>query len=165
MNSFQVLTSSESNEWYTPPEITDAAGRVIQGIELDPASCELAQQWIQAGRYFTQEQDGYSQPWIAKSVWLNPPYGARNTANSIYGASAWIEKATSAYENGFVGQLILLCRGDSKPLKKLQATTICCVADRIKFISPSDPGKKNPVPGTKIFYLGPNYAAFAREFR
>ena len=69
-----VLTSSEHNEWGTPPFVIEMARKVMGSIDLDPASNALAQQWIRAERYFCAEDDGLSQVW-GGNVWLNPPYG------------------------------------------------------------------------------------------
>lgn len=70
-----VLTSSASDEWYTPPEYIEFAHSVMGGIDLDPASNEIAQHWIRAARYFTINDNGLEMPWHGR-VWLNPPYGA-----------------------------------------------------------------------------------------
>ena len=70
-----VLTSSETNEWYTPKEIIYKVTQVIGPIELDPASAPLPQRYIQAARYYTIQDDGLSKPWEAWSLFLNPPYG------------------------------------------------------------------------------------------
>jgi hypothetical protein len=66
--------SSETGEHFTPPDIVDRARRALDGIDLDPASCEEAQRYIQAAAYFTAEQDGFVRPWTG-NVFLNPPGG------------------------------------------------------------------------------------------
>ena len=58
-----VSNNSGNNEWFTPPNIIEAARRTIGRIDLDPASNEQAQQWIQATQYYTKEKDGLIQPW------------------------------------------------------------------------------------------------------
>lgn len=63
----------ESDEWYTPPEIIQAARKVMGSIDLDPASCFTAQQTVQATHYFDKERDGLREPWRG-NVWLNPPF-------------------------------------------------------------------------------------------
>lgn len=164
--AYKVLFSSESNEWYTPKEIIESARAVMGSIDLDPASCEQANQWIKAKRFYSLQDNGFDKHWEAETVWLNSPYGQKNRRKGIYGASAWLEKAIAEYEAGMFQQAILLCRGDSTAVRKLQKMTICCEADRISFISPDSEGG-NPVPGTKIFYLGPSWRweLFAREFK
>ncbi len=61
-------------ERYTPPRYIRMARKIFGGvIDLDPASCQLAQQVVQATKYYTAEEDGLSRPWHG-NVWLNPPY-------------------------------------------------------------------------------------------
>jgi hypothetical protein len=40
-------------EWYTKPAYIEAARRVLGGIDLDPASCDLAQQTVKATAFYT----------------------------------------------------------------------------------------------------------------
>ena len=66
--------SSESSDHYTPPWLVDAARATLGSIDLDPASCDEANAWIQAGRIFTAADNGYTRPWSGH-VFLNPPGG------------------------------------------------------------------------------------------
>ena len=43
------------------------------GIDLDPASSDIAQQTVKTTRYYTIVDDGLSHDWSGR-VWLNPPY-------------------------------------------------------------------------------------------
>lgn len=164
--AYKVLFSSESNEWYTPSSIIEAARKVMGPIDLDPASCEQANEWIGAKQFHSLSDDGFNKDWKAKTLWLNPPYGQKNRKKGIHGASAWLLKAIESFRARDVGQAILLCRGDSASVKWLEKNAICCVANRIAFVSPTDPEANNPVPGTKIFYLGTlnRWGVFAKEF-
>ncbi len=53
-----VSANSGCQEWYTPPEILDAARKVLGGIDTDPASSAQAQTLVQAGVYFDRDIDG-----------------------------------------------------------------------------------------------------------
>ncbi len=43
-----ILTSQGTIEWYTPPDIIERARALLGAIDLDPASSDTAQHWIQA---------------------------------------------------------------------------------------------------------------------
>ena len=66
------LHSCKSFEHYTPDDYVEAARYVLGRIDLDPASCALANQTVRAGRYYSKEDDGLQQPWFG-NVYLNPP--------------------------------------------------------------------------------------------
>jgi ParB family chromosome partitioning protein len=68
-----VSKNSGNNEWYTPPAYLEAARRVLGTIDLDPASSEVANQFVKAGQFYTADDDGLSKEWSGR-VWLNPPY-------------------------------------------------------------------------------------------
>ena len=70
--------SKNSNEHYTPKPIIEAARNLMNGIELDPASCELANKVVQADRFYSVEDDALNmlnQKWKSRSLFLNPPGG------------------------------------------------------------------------------------------
>ena len=56
-------------EWYTPPEILDVARAVLGGFDLDPFSCAVANERVQAARFFTKEDDALKQEWFGR-VWM-----------------------------------------------------------------------------------------------
>lgn len=65
----------DNSEWYTPGHIIQAARQTLGTIDLDPASCEMAQRTVQATRFYTRQDDGLAHVWKGR-IWLNPPYGA-----------------------------------------------------------------------------------------
>lgn len=66
--------SSESAEHYTPPYLVDHARYTLGAIDLDPASCQEANERIRATSIFTREDDGFTRAWRG-NVFLNPPGG------------------------------------------------------------------------------------------
>jgi hypothetical protein len=66
--------SHGSVEHYTPIEVIEAARATVGELDVDPASCELANRFVKAKRFFSEENSGWSAPW-GGSIFLNPPGG------------------------------------------------------------------------------------------
>jgi hypothetical protein len=60
---------------FTPLEIIEAARLALGKIDLDPATTESANAYIEAVRIFTEKENGFAKPWRGR-VFLNPPGGA-----------------------------------------------------------------------------------------
>lgn len=143
-------TPPNSNEWYTPREIVEAARIVMGGIGLDPMTCEQAQEVVQADRYFTAEQDGLVQPWDCDALWLNPPY-SRGIIDASIAKFLWhwerrdIRRSAhvlvnSKTDTGWYHSLLGAC------------TCLCFPKGRLKFWGPNpeSDGPRNP---QTIFYF------------
>lgn len=153
-----VLTSSASDEWYTPPEYIELARSVMGDIDLDPASNETAQTWVKASTYYTVNDNGLEQPWFGR-VWLNPPYGSQ--------VSAWTKRAIESYKQNSICEAILLVRpaAGSSWYQELSARYLACVPDkRIRFIDTTAKSQKSPIHGNAFFYLGQNIEKFREVF-
>lgn len=132
--SMKLLTSSESNEWYTPPWLIELARECMGSIDLDPASCKTSQNWIQAEEYYTEEDNGLDYLWHG-NIWLNPPYGrTKNKSN----AGIWATKLEQEYAAGRVKQAILLvnsAHGYEWYEKLWVRYPVICLRDRIRFVN------------------------------
>lgn len=93
-----TIFSHESVEYYTPTQYVEAAREVMEEIDLDPASCEFAQEWIQAKEIYTIKNNGLNQSWFGR-VWLNPPY-SKTGGESNQGI--WAQKLITEYLAGRV---------------------------------------------------------------
>lgn len=99
----QINQTSLNTEWYTPPEIIEAARQALGAIDLDPASSEAANRIVKAqcyhkrpNRYRTEAEigglpvcyyedgngrGGLNISWHGR-VWMNHPFGAGERACS-----------------------------------------------------------------------------------
>lgn len=166
-----VKPEQGNNEWYTPARYIEAARRVMAGIDLDPASCELANRTVKATRYYTKDDDGLKQDWTCFSMWLNPPFG---TTITPFDGSPWqgtsttrlfVRKLLEDYSRGIVQQCVLLAKADPKQnwFHALWDYPICFAYDKVYFNRPNGPPQRIQF-GTCFVYLGPNEQAFIEEF-
>ncbi len=108
--------ASASAEWWTPPEIVDPARGLVEGFELDPASCPLANGVIRAARIFTAEYDGLRQSWNARAVWCNPP--SKKGENAAW---EWWVHGAREWQRGHVGTLFFMVFNPSSFFQVAQA--------------------------------------------
>jgi len=154
-----VAHNSGENEWYTPAEIIGLARAVMGCIDTDPATSEIANQTVKAGRIYTADDDGRGREWVG-NVWMNPPY-----AQPLVGDFA--EAATAKYAAGEYKQACILVNNATETrwfCRMLEeAAAICFPKSRIKFVGPEGE-KGSPLQGQAIIYFGERRNAFIREF-
>ena len=154
-----VAQNSGNNEWYTPVEFTDSAKIVMGCIDLDPASSEIANKSVKAGKYFTKDEDGLLKKWSG-NVWMNPPYSQPEI-------SLFSSKLVANYRAGDIKQAIVLVNNATETAwfhTMLEVSSaVCFVKSRIRFVSP-DGESGAPLQGQAILYLGDNGEKFFDEF-
>jgi ParB family chromosome partitioning protein len=156
-------------ELYTPEREMGYIRRVLGRIDLDPASCEMANTVVQATRYYSLYEggeDGLELDWDGR-IFRNPPY-ARGLV------SQFIHKLIVSYEAGFVEEAILLVRPctDTRWCQELLAYPVCFYRGCIKFYTPYTSYKgrtftKNTYDnhfGSSFHYFGPNLGRFVEVF-
>lgn len=146
------------HEWYTPPEIIEAARAVMGSIDLDPASCELADAIVKAGKYYTIEDDGPTMPWYG-NVFLNPPYATKIIVRFI---DALIEK-----RHDYKQAIVLVNNAtETKWFRQLVSLSSAIVfpTGRVKFYMP-DQSTGSPLQGQAITYIGDNTNKFLKTFQ
>lgn len=154
-----VAANSGQNEWYTPDAFLDAARIVMGGIDVDPASSDIAQARVQAATYYTVDRSGLDHPWRGR-IWMNPPY-----AQPLIGQ--FIEKLAADIENGNATEAIVLVNNGTETawgqtLLRL-ATSTCFPARRIRFLDP-DGNLGAPLQGQMIAYYGQSPHLFDDAF-
>lgn len=150
---------SKSVEWYTPPIYINKVRKVLTEIDLDPASNEIAQSWINANHYFTKKNNGLSQDWTKyKSIWLNPPYGQNLT-------SKWADKLIGTYDADPAISAICLVRPavSASWFNKLAIRFLRCETfNRIRFIDENGVQQNRPGHGNVFFLLSCNSSIESR---
>ncbi len=157
---------SGPDDWFTPAAIADAARKVLGTIDVDPASCEAANEVIRAEKFYTVEDDGLAQDWSG-TVWINPPYG-----RGVF--EQFASKLLDCIDSGSVADAILLSNSITETaigqrlLRRADAT--CFPAGRVPFWNPdrgSNPerGCGSPKQSQVFFYFGHDPRRFAEIFR
>lgn len=65
---------SLSDSWMTPQDIIDRTTRTLGGIDIDPASCEAANERVKADHWYDEKADGLAVEWTIPP-WLRRPKG------------------------------------------------------------------------------------------
>ena len=158
----EILHSSESNEWYTPPKYIDGIKQVLGEIDLDPASSEIANQTVQAKQIFTIKEDGLMQKWHGQ-VFLSPPYGFRENESN---QKLWSKKLIDEWSRGEVSEAILLANAmtASKWFQPLWDYTLCFTNHQIRFYRPDGSIGNQPTHASVFVYLGQNRERFTDVF-
>lgn len=129
VNLSKFLNSSGDVEYFTPSTLTAAARTLLGGIDLDPASCAIANETVGAEHYYTKDDDGLSKPWHGR-VWLNWPFSAGEEAckpdctkkaclpggkrghciaHRIPSNGEWVRKLVSEFNAGHVTEALCIC--------------------------------------------------------
>lgn len=151
-SALTALQSSESNEWYTPGEYIDAAHKLMGGIDLDPASCQLANETVKATNYYDIAQNGLNQDWPGR-IWLNPPYGLTDGESN---QAVWSGHLIDQFKNKITTEAVLLVNAntEAKWFQPLYDYLICLTNHRIRFYSANGESSQ-PTQGNALVYFGP----------
>lgn len=171
----KAYTAQVTCEHHTPKELVDSVNLVFNNsIDLDPASSEEANYYIQAKTIYTKDCDGYSYSWIADTVFLNPPGSQKDSVNRR-SPLVWLDKLEYHYSKGDIKEAIYIGYNGPETLSKrpkvvAKSTCILTTVDaspniecmtssgRIKY------GSFNPFFPSVILYFGNNSTKFICEF-
>lgn len=132
-----------SDQFMTPPEWIELARDCMGSIDFDPASCAIAQKYVQANYWAAHEHEyeresenwdnivcnGLKTHWNG-NVWCNPPYSGGNI-------DLFIDKAIAEWNKDNISSMLILVNSatDTKWYHKLllNSTAALLVKGRIKF--------------------------------
>jgi ParB family transcriptional regulator, chromosome partitioning protein len=150
---------TDSNDWYTPIWLIEAARTVMGGIDLDPASCARANEIVKAKRFYSKREDGLIRYWSG-NVWLNPPY-------SMPLIEQFTDRLLQEWESVLVDQVCVLTRNatETKWCQRLlkESDRFCLLNKRVSFWHPDKPVGQDKC-GHIIFYFGSDTQQFERVF-
>ena len=144
-----------SDEWYTPPHISELVIQVLGQISLDP--CADEGKHIRAVQHYTAPDDGLIQEWNGR-VFMNPPYSQ---------PSVWIKKLQAEFESGRVTEAIVLVPAstDTKWLSPiLKSQPVCFWTGRIKFLDTNYKRLLSARQSHCLVYWGKNWERFKEVF-
>jgi hypothetical protein len=153
-----VSNNSGENEWYTPKDIIESARSVLGSIDLDPASCEEANNIVKAKRFYSISDDGLSKKWTGK-IWLNPPYSQPEIKH--FSEKLIIEK------QNIIAACVLVNNATETAWAQLllsECTAVCFLSSRVKFINKEGISIGAPLQGQMVLYFGSNKKLFTSTF-
>jgi len=150
----KIMSSSESDEYYTPSNILDAIYGCLKVIDLDPCSNSAINPNVIANQHYTLIDDGLTKTWIAKTLFMNPPHS---------NVKAWVEKLIKEFTEGNIQEAIALLKSDTSTqwFQLIRDYPICLINHRLVFV-----GSDNSAPFPSLLvYLGNNSADFYHTFK
>jgi len=156
-----INQDSGEAEYYTPPEIIEAARATLGEIDLDPASSARANEAVRASRYFSETEDGLSLKWEGR-IWLNHPFSRK-------GNSRWVNKLVGEYCAGRIEAAccITFAATSEQWFAPLMGFPQCYLRPRTNYLTPDGRTKRGVTKGSVVTLIGgPFYQRrFLEHFR
>jgi phage N-6-adenine-methyltransferase len=152
-------TEGSGDEWYTREEEIKLVRMVLGEIDLDPASCQAANEIVKAKTFYTKEENGLDKPLWGK-VFCNPPYSKPRP---------FIDKIVESYQSGEIESAILLVNSSTDTdwfhFAFENAKLTCFTDGRISFWRADTNEKKDKNRyGQAFFYFGNEPEKFKAVF-
>lgn len=166
------MESSPFRTYYSPIWLASRVNSFFdQGIDLDPASDEFANQRIKARKIFTEQDDGLKQRWEGNTVYVFPPTKYKPRRNQFN--RDWLERAYRYYQKGSIKEVIFVVYNFQNLVKSsvyLQDALLLITKKPILFDYLDEKGR--PVKKKEnwrelhcIAYLGKRKAKFNKKFK
>jgi len=157
----KIAAELSKHECYTPCHVIEAARACMGGIDLDPASSAIADEVVQAGRFYSVKDDGLARSWYGR-VWMNPPYGGH--------APKFAAKLADEISTGNVEQAVVLLAANHMTTKWAReildfGVEICFPAGRIQFYRPNGETQNQVAHGSVILGVKVDRDLFKLAFK
>lgn len=157
-----TMVSQLTDECYTPPWFMDRVHTFLGGVELDPASCEVANRTVRAERYYTQRDGGLSLPWACRTLYCNPPY----TNNQV---RRWTRKIAAAWRDGHIREGAVMLTNSAPGYdwwhELINGAPVVLCERRMTFIQEDGtPYGDHHKKGQTVSYYGRDVRGFIRTF-
>jgi hypothetical protein len=156
-----------SQHWCTPQKYVEAVKKMFNNdIELDPCSNKYS--IVNASvKYMLPENDGLSETWNFRTIYVNPPYGADRIRGTTI--KNWLKKCVEAHKKYGSEVLALIPVATNTAHWKYyvfgEAASICFLYDtRLKFIINGDDDNKGAPMACCMVYWGDNILKFQSIF-
>lgn len=145
------------DDFYTAPEVIEAARAVLGHIDLDPASHAVANRVVKAARFYSIAENGLTKKWRG-NVWLNPPFSQWKQ---------WVPKVISEWRSGRVSAMLALSAMRTVTAQYfnpflMECSGMCIMQGRRRFWG--GVAGDSPDDGHAVYYFGPNFPRFAASF-
>lgn len=156
-----VVDPESGDENYTPPDIVTRVTFALGGvIDLDPASCGIAQAVVKARDYFTIADDALARPWFGR-VFLNPPY-------SQPACRFFVRRLIADYKARHVRKAVLLMNASTSTQAFHEAAAassrVCFPSRRIGFWRPNGEVRSQNRYDQVFFWFGYHSGRFEEAF-
>lgn len=163
------LDPKDRDFYGTPPAWIQRCRQVMGGIELDPASCLIANDaTVGAARFFDREDNALLQSWECETLFLNPPYSNKKVKGEERLLQQFASKFHNEWEAGVIGQAIVLVNNTTET-KAFELFSQCATAhayprSRIQFVTVEGRSNKSNTRAQTFFYYGRRWKRFRKIF-
>lgn len=158
---------STTKDWCTPPHLIQSVKEVFGGtIELDP--CSNSYSLVEAQRsYQLPTSDGLKEPWDARTIFVNPPYGSDPIRRTRI--LHWFRKIDEAHNKGSEIIALVPVATNTTHWKEFVyplASAICFLsAPRLRFYVNGIEDPKGAPMACAVIYYGKNFKKFSEIFK
>lgn len=165
MTAGRSVSSTLSKDWCTPHKYVEAVRKCLGVIELDP--CSNPNSIVRASvEYCLPRDDGLSESWDFRTIYVNPPYGADRERGSTI--KQWLRRCAAAADKGSELLALVPVATNTAHWKQSvwgRATGIAFLYDtRLRFLVDGKDGGKGAPMSCAMVYWGGQFAKFESIF-